>query len=321
MIIALRSHGETENFGSDNCPRGDWNAMTVRDRFFGKGTAKVGELPVANPRLTDPPGFGVLYELQPSLSADGLTRALRDYHPDLAGATAELFQEGATTLGLIGWGRHVVKFAIFDRPMPPEAVEKCVVPAHYDPALKEAAARHVAHVMLFYTGYEEDPHEQHVALAAAAAAVAHNGALVVVNEAGRTSIPAVALLPHEEDNGDTLRTLRTFPIPLLYAGFVKIELDGEPGVWMRTCGCHALNLPDLAFLADDHGQGTATFNLFSGVLAQVREQKITFQPGDVLNLGEGMYLRLRERTESEWFLESEGQMLVAERVVAEEVRQ
>jgi hypothetical protein len=175
--------------------------------------------------------------------------------------------------------------------------------------------------MLFYTGYEEDPHEQHAMLAAAAAAVSHNGALVVVNEAARTSIPAVTLLPHEEDNGDTLRTLRNFPIPLLYAGFLKIEIEGEPGVWMRTCGCPVLKLPDLAFRADNHGQGTATFNLFTGVLAQAREQKIAFQPGDVLNLGEGMYLRLRERGEQEWFLESEGQMLVAERIRPEEVRQ
>lgn len=296
--------------------------MDLRDRFFGRGVPQFGGLPVANRRLTDPPGFAVLFPSAPGLDADALTTVLRDYHPELAEATAELLavpqQPGAdptappTTIGLIGWGRHVVKVVGFDSPMPAGAVERCVQPAHYEPALKEEAYRHAAHVLLFYAGYDPDPLEQHVALAAAAAGLAHFGAMVVLNEVARTSIPALALLPHVEDNGDTLRTLRQFPLPLLYAGFVKVEAEGEPGVWMRTYGCRAFNLPDLALRADGHHQGSATFNLFANLLAHLRESGKPFVPGDTLNVGEDMYLRVRERTPAEWFLELDGELLVVE---------
>ncbi len=288
--------------------------MDLKDRFFGKGTPELGGLPVANNRIADPPGFALLFSGQPDLNADMLTEILRDYHTELASATAEFRKEPANAIGLIGWGRHVVKVVVFNTPMPMESVLKCVQPAHFDPALKEEAYRHAAHALLFYAGYETDPLEQHVALAAAAAGLTHFGGLVVANEMGRSAIPALALLPHEEDNGDTLKTLRTFPLPLLYAGFVKIEIDNEPGVWMRTYGCQAFKLPDLAIHADTHNQGTATFNLFANMLTYLRENGQAFHPGDTINVGEGMNLHLRERTADEWFLESEGTMLVLERV-------
>lgn len=302
--------------------------MDLKDRFFGRGAPHPGSPAVANNRLTDPPGYAVLFPAPPALDADALGAALREYHPELAAATAELLrippQPGApadappTTIGLLAWGRHVVKVVAIDAPMPAAAVEQSVRPAHFEEELKAEAYRHAAHVMLYYAGYEPDPFEQHVALAAAAGGLARSGALVVVNEAGRTSVPAVALLPHAEDAGDTLHTLRTFPLPLLYAGFVKLEVDGEPGVWMRTYGCHAFGLPDFALHADGHHQGSATFNLFANLLAHLRESGNPFSPGDTLNVGEGMHLRLRDRTEAEWFLESEGRTLVAEPIPPEE---
>lgn len=295
--------------------------MSLRDRFFGKRTPRIGEPPVANPRLTDPPAYIALFPSVPDLDADALTLALRNYHPELVTATAELAPEGANTIGLFGWDRHVVKLAAFASPLSAAILEKCVGPAHYDPELKAEAFRHQAHVLLFYAGYETDPLEQHVALATAAAMMAHFGALVVLNEKGRTSIPAPALLPHEEDPGDTLHTLRTFPLPLLYAGFVKLDVEDEPGVWMRTFGCPVFKLPDFAFHADEHGQGTATFNLFANMLAHLREGGQPFTPGDTLNVGEGMFLRLREPNEKEWFLEREGQLLVIERISPEEANQ
>ena len=101
-----------------------------------------------------------------------VTKALRDYHADMADATAELHAvtpqtaDEPTLLGLIGWGRHVVKVVGFDMPMPADAVAACVRPAHFDPAYKARAYEHVAHVMLYYAGYERDPLEQYVALAA-----------------------------------------------------------------------------------------------------------------------------------------------------------
>jgi hypothetical protein len=304
--------------------------MDLRDRFFGKGTPKPGGLPVANALLTDPPSFQLLYPTPLDLDADALTQALRDYHPELAQATAELLRVPAppplpdaigsppAMLGLVGWGRHVVKIVGFDAPMPSSVLDRAVQVAHYDPALKETAYRHASHVLLFYAGYESDVLEQHVALAATAAALARFGAIVTMNEIACTSVPAPALLPHEEDGGDTLSSMRSLPLPFLYTGFVKIEADGEPGVWMRTYGCQAFSLPDLAVRAEGHDQGTQTFNLFSSLLAYLRESGQTFVPGDTIQAGEGRYLRMRERAQNEWFLESDGRLLVVEPISAEE---
>ncbi len=302
--------------------------MDLADRFFGKGTPQLGGPPVANPLLQTPPAFSLLFPSPPELEADALTLALRGFHPELASATAELLTvtpepgdtsgSSPTMMGLVGWGRHVVKLVAFGCPAPASAVEQCVQPAHYDPSIKDEATRHTAHVVLFYAGYETDPLEQHVAIAAVGAALARFGAVVVLNETARTSVPAMVLEPHEEDNGDTLAALRTLPLPFLYAGFVKLEVEGESGLWMRTYGCHALKLPDLAFRAEGHHQGTATFNLFANMLVYLRESGKAFNPGDSMNVGEGMFLRLRARTMEEWFLESEGEMLVAERIAPEE---
>ena len=106
-------------------------------------------------------------------------------------------------MGLVGWGRHVIKVVGFDGPMPVSVLDRTVGVSHYDPALQEAAYGHASHVLLFYAGYETDVLEQHVALAATAAALTRFGALVTVNETAHTSVPAPALLPHEEDGGDT----------------------------------------------------------------------------------------------------------------------
>jgi hypothetical protein len=307
--------------------------MDLKDRFFGKGTPEPGGLPVANLSLADPPSFQLLYPGPLDIDPDALTRALRDYHPDLAQATAEIIRVPAPPalpegtggppgiMGLVGWGRHVVKVVGFDSPMPESVLDRTVQIAHYDPQLKEAAYRHASHVLLYYAGYESDVLEQHVALAATAAALARFDALVTMNEAAHTSVPAPALLPHEEDGGDTLQAMRSLPLPFLYAGFVKIEADGEPGIWMRTYGCHVFALPDFAIHAEGHDRGTATFNLFSNMLAYLRESGETFVAGDTLQAGEGRFLRLRERAAHEWFLESEGRMLVAEPVAADEVNQ
>jgi hypothetical protein len=151
------------------------------DRFFGKGTLQLGGAVVANPRLTDPPSFQLLFANPLNLDADALTLALREYHPELANATAELRTLPAsqstthgspTIVGLIGWGRHAIKLVGSNSSLEARRVRACVQPAHYHSELKEEAYRHVAHVILHYAGYELDPLEQHVALAVASAALA-----------------------------------------------------------------------------------------------------------------------------------------------------
>lgn len=303
--------------------------MELTERFFGKGTPTPGGPPVANPRLQDGPAFAVLFPAAPRLQAEALTQALREYAPELATATAELSPAPANGpapsndpppfLGLIGWDRHVVKLVGFSAPMPATVVRRCVQPAHYEPAIKEEAYDHHGHVLLFYAGYESDVLEQHVALAAVAGTLARFGGLVVVNETGGTSVPAAALLPHEEDAGDTLHALRTLPLPFLFVGFVKLEVEDVPGVWMRTYGCHVFGLPDLALHAGGHHQGSSTFHLFANMLAYLRETGRSFAPGDTAAVDDEVYLRFRSPRPDEWFLDSPGSLLVAEPVPPAEV--
>jgi hypothetical protein len=301
--------------------------MNLQDRFFGKGKPELGGLVVANPRLNDPPSFQLLFSDTLELDTDALSVALRDYHLELAHATTELMPLPPSTpsspsaIGLIGWKRHAIKMVAFDHPMDSNRVRQCVQPAHYQAELKEAAYRHAAHVVLHYAGYEEDPLEQHVALAAAAAAFSMFGAIVVMNETAHTSIPAVAFLPHEEDEGDTLRAMRTLPLPIIYAGFVVLEVEGETGLWMRTYGCHALRLPDLALRAESHQQGSSTLELFSNMLDYLRTSAKSFVPGDRMGIEEGRFFGFRSPTAEEWFLESAGQLLVVEPIEANEVKQ
>jgi hypothetical protein len=307
-------------------------AMDLKDRFFGKGSPEAGGLPVANLSWQDPPSFQLLYPAPLELDASALTQTLRDYHRDLADATAELIHvpapppmPGETTssppgvMGLAGWGRHVVKIVGFDAPMSASVLDRTVRVAHYPTELKDAAYRHEAHVLLHYAGYESDVLEQHVALAATAAALARFGALVTMNQTARTSIPSPALLPHEEDAGDTLKAMRELPLLFLYAGMVAIEPENEPGYWVRTYGCPTFSLPDLAIRPGPDENGEALFHLLGNLLAHMREAGQIFFPGDSLQAG-GRLLRVRDPGPDEWFLRSKGRILVLEPEIPAEAR-
>ncbi|MCS6866351.1 MAG: DUF4261 domain-containing protein [Gemmataceae bacterium] len=299
------------------------------DRFSGKGVPRIGGPPVANPRLRDPVGLQCLWDGPLALDANEVQKALRDYHPEMAEATAELLEVPPpektpphgiepTLLGLLAWDRHVVKLVGFNTPMPAEAVEACVRPAHFAAEYKARAYQHQSHVMLYYVGYDHDPLEQYVAVAACAGAIAYFGASFVLNETGHTAVPAAVLHPHEEDAGDILRALRNFPLPFLYCGFVKLEVEGVPGVWMRTYGCHRFGLPDLAFHAPGHEYGATTFELFGNLLAYLQRTGHHFAPGHTFQIDDTTFFRLRARTLEEWYLASEGSMLIAERIRPEE---
>ena len=294
------------------------------NRFFGQGRPTPGGPPVANTRIEHPPSLQVVFDAIPELDADALTLALRSYHSELAAASAEFFASPRTAepgdegvppdiYGLFGWGRHVVKLIGFNSPMPKEVVETCVRPAHYEDEVKQLAYTHTAHAILYYAGYDGDPLEQYVAVAAVAGCLARFGAVAVLNETAHTSVPAIVLLPDEADDLDILTAIRGLPLPFLFAGFVKLEIEEEPGVWMRTYGAHVLGLPDLALRAEGHHQGTFAFHAFANMLAYLRESGKSFIPGDSMQVGERTFFTLRERTEAEWYLESDGEMLVCER--------
>jgi hypothetical protein len=298
------------------------------DRFFGRVLPDPGGPPVASRYLSDPVGLQLLFAEPLALEAEEVQKALRDYHPEMADAVAEFRpvppperpkpnDPDPALLGLFAWGRHVVKFVGFTEPMPADAVRSCVRPAHLAQEFKQRAYEHESHAMLYYAGYERDPLEQYVALAAVAACVAWFGGSFVLNEAARTAVPAPVLHPHEEDAGDMLAALRGLPLLMIYCGFVYFEVEGEPGLWMRTYGCDRFGLPDLAHRAD-RSRVEFTFQAFNNMLAYLRETGASFGPGSRMQLADDLFFRLRARAPEEWYLESEGEMLVAEPIGGEE---
>jgi hypothetical protein len=243
-----------------------------------------------------------------------LERTLRGLHPSLAQARFELESHRGmldATVGLVAWGRHRVRVVGFNAPMPAAVVEQCVTPAHYGAALKAQARTHASHALLFYVGEEKQLLEQYVALAVVAVALAAQGALVVLNESGHTSFPAQPLVPGEGE--DMMELLRTMPLTALFVGFVKMELEGVPGVWMRTHGSYQLRLPDLAWHARGHEEGREVFERFSNLLDYVRASRARLAPGHTVELGEGLW-RLRAPRKDEPFLQSPGELFVLERV-------
>lgn len=297
--------------------------MSLFSRFFGKTESRDsrgGEL-VANPGIEHPLGLQVLFSEPCLLDPDHLAAAFREYHPSMAGVRCELDPTLSLTgkvLGMIGWGKHVVRCIGLDLPMPAVAVEACIGPSHYPPELKERARSHKAHLMLYYVGHEISPVEQYAALAATAGVLARWGALVVLNESGHTSFPAAALSGVDTD-GDILDLLRTLPLPLLYCGFVKYEVEGIPGVWMRTHGAPLLGLPDFAAHAAGHHEGERYCGIFDHVFGYLRESGAKLAEGHTLQIGQEEFLRVRRPKAGDPFPESGDELLVMEIIGPDEI--
>jgi hypothetical protein len=266
-----------------------------------------------HPAPTGGPALQLLFDGPPEIPADGLQAALREYHTDLATATAELGEapagSGAAYAGLLKWGEHAVKLLAYASAMPGDAVDYCLRHALLPEDVKIEAAQHRGHVLLYYAGGTADAFEAAVAVAAVAGVLARFGAFVTLHEAARTGILSHALLPDDDDE-DMLETLRNLPLPYLYAGFAKMEVTDEAGVWMRTYAAHALGLPDLARRVRGHDYGRATFGLFTGIFGYLRETGLTLIPGEVVRVGEQTHLLPREPKASEWWLDSPGRVLV-----------
>lgn len=289
--------------------------MSLFSRFFGKKDPESGL--VANPQLTSSLSLQLLFDRPLALTTESVTEALRAYTPAMRMAQCELALQEKSLIGLLGWEKHVIRLVGFDAPMPAEAVEVCVAPAHYPQELKEQARAHTSHVLLYYVGYEANALEQYVALAAAAGALAACGALIVLNEAAHTSLPTGVLA--EMKGGKALPLLKSLPLPILFCGFVKYEVEDIPGVWMRTYGANLLNLPDFAILAEGHHEGQKYFDLFSNIWSYLLSSKATFAEGHTMQIGPDSYFRVRLPTPEEYFLQSEGPLFVAELISAAQI--
>jgi hypothetical protein len=294
--------------------------MGIFSRFFGRKEGdddRGGEL-VANPKIESPLSLQVLFNRKNRLDAEGLTAALRSYHSSMARARCELepdLGEKGTVLGLAGWGKHVIRLVGFDLPMPADAVERCVAPSHYAQELKQQARAHRSHVILYYGGYDASPFEQYVALAAVGGALSQFGAIVLLNEAARTSFPADALSGSDSE-GDIMQELQALPLLLLYCGFVKYDVEETDGVWMRAYGADLLGLPNFACHAQGHHEGQHYFDMFENLYAYLRSSGAHLAAGHTSQVGENEFIRFRGPTKDEAFLLGDTELLIVESVGA-----
>lgn len=299
--------------------------MSIFSRFFGRSDSSASHTAggplVANPAIKNPICLQVLFPAHVEWSAERITQALRGHHRSLAGARCELepgVASNGQAFGLAGWGKHVVRLVGFNAPMPAGAVESCVAPSHYPQELKARVRAHQAHILLYYVGHDASPLEHYVALAAVAGALTKLGGLVVLNESSQTSFPLAALAPDPGD-GDLIELLRTLPLCILYCGFVKHEVEGVPGVWMRTYGCPLLGLPDFAAHSAGHHEGQRYFELFENVLGYLRQSGARLAAGHTMQVGENEHLRARAPSSQEAFLQGSGELLVLELITSDQI--
>jgi hypothetical protein len=299
--------------------------MSLFERFFGRPDEIDPHALVAVERAGRQISYQLLFPDRLDLEERAVEESLRAFHPELSEARVEFLtleedpESPSGLIGLAGWGDHVVKFFGMNFPIPQEVFDLCVRTAHFGEPLKEEARKHQSHLLLYYAGTHGDPLERYVAMTAVATALARFDAILVMNEAAHASFPAAALLL-DEPAEDGMKMLRTLPIPLLYGGFVKMEVEDRPGVWMRTFGNSLLELPDLAMLVGGHHEGGETFDLFANMLAYLHDTRVRFAPGHTMQVGPETFLRLRlPDPAEEYFLDSDGEMFVVTRIPASEI--
>ncbi len=282
--------------------------------------------PPAAPAQTAPVerGAGLQLLLSSPLSTDvaHLQTVLRAFDPSLRGAavsgvgTTESPDEPGSFLGQVTWGAHHVEVVAFPFPMPAEVVEKCVQPAHYGDDDKERARKHGAHALLFYKGRATNKTEQYLAVALVTGALCGEGGLAILNESARTSLPASLFA---SDTGmKPSQFLRELPPLYLFAGFVKYNVEGVRGVWMRTHGLEEFELPNLATHAPSHEQGGEVFDIFSNVSSYMMAQGPVLEAGHTMQIGEDQFMRLRELSSDESVLDDGDALLVAEFISSDE---
>ncbi|MCI0573672.1 MAG: hypothetical protein L0Y66_23295 [Myxococcaceae bacterium] len=189
--------------------------MGLLGRLLGKQEGEESVPLVAKEALEEALTFQVLLPGRLAVDEHGLGRALRAYDAPMAEARVELTQDaqGEALLGLVGWGRHVIRLVGFHSAIPEAELEWCYGPAHLTRVSEARVREHHSYLLLLYAGDEVDALEQSVALAAVAGAlVVCSDALVVLNEAARAAVPARMLT---SEGAGALERLRTRVLPLL----------------------------------------------------------------------------------------------------------
>ncbi|PWK27721.1 DUF4261 domain-containing protein [Pseudomonas sp. OV226] len=287
-------------------------------KFFGRKTDQAYAALVAEPSISPRLSLAIVFSGPLLIDVASLTTALQAYHPTMRGARVETDPEITQIVGLAGWNDHVVQIIGFDAPYPPDALEACVTPAHYGQDIKESARVTRSFAILYYAGRTTDPFDRYVALAAVAGAMAEQHGVAVLNEHARTSLPA-GVFHAAELGADSLEVLREMPLNVFFCGFVKLEVEGEKGIWMRTYGADAFDLPDFAALAEGHDEGSWYSEIFNDVMSYMLENRTQLHAGETMQIDDDVFIRLRDAHEKELWLLDQAPVLVIELISEAEI--
>ncbi len=298
--------------------------MSILSRFFGRKDDSALIIThsaplVANANFEDNLSLQVVFRELLDFQGEALNAALRTYHPSMKNALWEIEPDMGDFLALAGWGRHVIRMVGFNMPYAADAIEACVAPAAYPPEVKEQVRATVSNIILYYAGYDPSPLEQYVALAAVAGVLAQFGAVAVLNETAHSSLP-IGVLSTDELGDKSLEILREgYPLTLLFCGFVKYQVEGVQGLWMRTYGADKFGVPDFAALAEGHHEGQKYSEIFNDILKYLIGSGAELAPGHTMQIGETTYLKFRTPLKGEDFLESSGELLVIELIEQDQI--
>ena len=293
--------------------------MSLFERFFGRKNQEDAS-PLVATSTENPRAIVVLFEGTPTLNPAKVAGALQTYDSTMKRARfeadPEMMQKGIV-FGLAGWGQHVVQLVGFDAPYPQQELEPCLQNGRFDDARKKKLADARGHVILYYAGKEESPHEQYVALCAVAGALCRCGAIGVVNP------NAVTLLPGQVfgDPSMDLDILRALPILAFICSWGTLEAENGSGVWARTVGAHALDKPDLAANIDANDDIGEVAEIFGNILTYLCDSNAHFAAGHTMQVGEYTFMKVRAPTADEAFLEGQGPLLIAEFISSNEINQ
>lgn len=289
--------------------------MSFLSRFFGRNDKKedtTATTLIANPNKTSNLiSLQIVFKGNISIDEAQLEQVLRKLDPSMKQASCQRDPQIETFFGLAGWGKHVIQMVGFEVPFPEEHLEACVAPSHYPAKQKEQIRHHDSHLLLWYAGYDDNVQEQYIALTMVAAALAQFNALAVLNEHAHTSLP-IAVVSEIVSAGSMDMLRHGLPLTMLFCGFVKYEVDGVNGVWMRTYGAETFSLPNFAVLAHGHDEGQKYSDIFNNALNYLLESGAEMVAGHTMESADGTIMRLREPKADEYFLDGPDTVLVVE---------
>ncbi|MBI9051008.1 MAG: hypothetical protein JEZ00_16420 [Anaerolineaceae bacterium] len=180
--------------------------MSLLSRYIGKKVHNASL--IVNAAMKMPNNLQVLLFDHIDFTDLELMIALRAFDRSLSSALCkhdETNNQGNGQVYLLGWQDHVIRLVRYYKSMPGEVVEPCILVSDYSHEMKEKARNHKGYINLDYVGYDSDPLQQYAALAAVAGTLVNFGALVVLNQSARTSLPVATLAKEDRDKMRVLR--------------------------------------------------------------------------------------------------------------------